>query len=348
MGHPIIVPLAACRRASELDGLFGDLRFGQSALAGDPFDGVAVLVSCRERHRAIDVRWIRAQRFLDDADVFDEIAPVDCGQEAETRDAVADRHLVRCLTLILRLDQLLDRPMRFPEPLLDPGQRERQRRGLALQSARELRHERARHRRQRSSHVRDDQDEAFRIPLRGRHHAIGPDIGEITLRPAGGDVDADAPEVFDQRESQHDRDRPELTELQRGHRLVCGDEAVEAVGVDPAVAMRDRRERDVIDARQTCRWTGGQAWELAAVPAWQVPPGRADLFFDQMEVVEKPFASRTDPLIGRCCGRQAPGDVDQDDFVRGEPREQLIARTVRASGDARRRGSCRTAPSDPR
>jgi hypothetical protein len=51
---------------------------------------------------------ILTQQRLDDADVLDELAPVDRAQETQAADAVADGDLVRRLLLILRLDQLLD------------------------------------------------------------------------------------------------------------------------------------------------------------------------------------------------------------------------------------------------
>ena len=116
------------------------------------------------------------------------------------------------------LHQLFDRQMRFREPLLDPGQRQGQRGALSLQTARKLRHERAPHRRRRSRHVGDDEDEAFRILLGGLHHPIGPGIGQIALGPAGGNPHADATKVLDQGEPQHDRDGPKLAQLQRGNR----------------------------------------------------------------------------------------------------------------------------------
>ena len=46
------------------------------------------------------------------------------------------------LLLRLELHQLLDRVARLGEALLDPGQRQRERRALALQAARELGDER--------------------------------------------------------------------------------------------------------------------------------------------------------------------------------------------------------------
>ena len=148
------------------------------------------------------------------------------------------------------LHQLLDREARLGEALLDPGERQRQRGALSLQPARELGDERAHHRRVRARHVGDHQDQALRIVLGDLHHLVGPRVGPVALERPGGDARADAAQVLDQRQPQHDRDGPQLAQLERRHRLVGGDETRQALRVDPAVAVRDRFERDVVDARQ--------------------------------------------------------------------------------------------------
>ena len=54
--------------------------------------------------------------------------------------------------------------VRIRKPLLDPGERQRERWALSLQGARELGHEGAYHRRIRARHVGDDEDQALRDP----------------------------------------------------------------------------------------------------------------------------------------------------------------------------------------
>ena len=82
------------------------------------------------------------------------------------------------------------------------------------------------------------------------HHLVRPGSGAVAVDRAGRDPRADAAQVLDQRQPQHDRNRPQLAELQRRHRLVGGDEAGQRLRVDAAVAVRDRLERDVVHARQ--------------------------------------------------------------------------------------------------
>ena len=63
---------------------------------------------------------------------------------------------------------------RLGQPLLDPGERQRQRGALSLQPARQLGDERAHHRRVRARHVRDHQDQALGIVLGDVHHLVRP------------------------------------------------------------------------------------------------------------------------------------------------------------------------------
>src|SRR4030095_15620790 len=116
-----------------------------------------------ELRRAIERRRVLLQDFLDSADAFDELAPVDRTQEAKAADAVADRHLVGGLLLIFSLDRLCDRRMRSGEPLLDPCQRKGKRRALALQASCELRYVGAPHRWHRARHVGACGYEDFRV-----------------------------------------------------------------------------------------------------------------------------------------------------------------------------------------
>ena len=171
----------------------------------------------------------------------------------------------------------------------------------------------------------------FGIVLGDVHHLVGPRIGPVPVDRAGRDPGADAAQVLDQRQPQHDRNRPQLAQLERRHRLVGRHEAGKALRVDPAVAVRDRLERDVVDARQPGGGPVRQARQLAAVPLGQVPLGRADLLFDQVEVVEQPFRGGRDAAVRRDRRRQQVADFDQDAFVLGQPRQQPVGRAPGAS-----------------
>ncbi len=117
---------------------------GERAALGNLFDDVAIAVARGEVHRRIDDRGIFAERLVDDTHCLDEVTPVGRSQNAEAADAVADRNLIGCLPLALRLHQPLDVLAFFRKALLDPGKRESQSRPLPLQPPGQLRDERTR------------------------------------------------------------------------------------------------------------------------------------------------------------------------------------------------------------
>ena len=64
--------------------------------------------------------------------------------------------------------------------------------------------------------------------------------------------------------------------------------------------------------------------QLAAVAARQVPPRDADLFLDQVEVVEQPFRRRREAALGVGRRREVAAEVDQHALVGGEARQQPL------------------------
>jgi hypothetical protein len=114
--------------------------------------------------------------------------------------------------------------------------------------------------------------------------------------------------------------------------LVFRHEARKRARVDAAVAVRYRLERDVVHARHAAGRPLREVGKAAAVFLGQVPPGRADLFLDQVEVVEQPFARRRDAQPRPDGRRQHVERADQHAFVLVEPVEQSRARPRRAQG----------------
>ena len=81
----------------------------------------------------------------------------------------------------------------------------------------------------------------------------GPLVREVAVAATGRNAQCHAAQVFDQRQPQHDRDRPQLAQVQRRHALVRGQETAQAVEVDASVAVRNRFQRNVVDAREARR-----------------------------------------------------------------------------------------------
>ena len=319
-----------CAARANGNGLACDLTLGQRAPLRYPLRCVAVAIAGAKIHAAIDAARIREQCLFDDAQGLDERAPVDRAQHSEAADAVADGDLIRSLLLVLRLHHLLDRQIRFGESLLDPGQRQRQGGTLSLQTARELRDKRARHRRARSRHVCGHQDQTLRVRLGSLRHLICPGLGQVSLATAGSDAHRDATEILDDGQPQHDGDRPQLAELESRDGLVGRNEAAETLRVHAAVAMRNDLQRDVVHARAPGRRSLRQAREFQTVTLGQVSLGRADLLFDEIEVVEEPFRGRRDPALGGDRRRQQVAYVDQHDLVCCQPRQELVRRAPRS------------------
>ena len=310
----------------ELDRAPGHLGLRERAPLRDFFDRMAIAVAAGKVHPRVGTGGIVAQGSLDNTHGFDELAPIQCAQEAQAADAVADRNLVGGLLLVPRLHHLLDGLSRLGQNLLDPGQRQCKGKASPLQPAREFRYEWGRHWRMRARHVRDHQHQAFRIFLSGGRHQFCPAACDIAVYPSGGDTNGNATQVLDQGQPQHDGDGPQLAQLERTDRLVGGDETAETFCVHPAVAVRNDFQRDVIHPRQSSRRAVHQSRQFPAVALGEVAPGSADLLLDQIEVVEQPFAGRRDLLVGfhRC--REPAADADQDRFIRRQTRQDLIVR----------------------
>ena len=320
--------------AGQLHGKLRHLGLRPCTQARDAFDRMAVLVAGAEIHLRVDAGRVGAQGLLHAAQRLDELAPVHSAEQAQAADAVADSDLAGGLLLALGMHQLFDGLARLGQALLHPGQRHRQRGAPALQTARELGHEGARHLRLRTQHVGDYQDQVGRRLGCDGQHLVGPDGGPVTLFAAGGNAGGDPAQVFDQCQPQHDRNGPQLAEQQRLHALVGRHEAAQGAAGDATVAVRDEFQRQVIDPRQPARHAvdrfARQARQLAAVAARQVPARDADLFLDEVEVVEQPLRRRCQAQLGRHGGGQQLANLDQHRRVGSQAREQAVRPAGRA------------------
>ena len=88
--------------------------------------------------------------------------------------------------------------------------------------------------------------------------------------------------------------------------------------------MRDRFQRDVIDARKPGRCAIQQVRKFAAISFGQVPLGQPNLLFNEVEVIEQPFSGRRNPAGRLHCFRQQIADSDQDAFVLGQPAQEPV------------------------
>ena len=164
--------------------------------------------------------------------------------------SVADRDLVGGLVLVSCLDELLGRVGRIPKGAARPSSAPGTAPGSAPAGRGRTRHERCGHRWIRAGHVRNHQDKAVGILVDHRDHPVRPAFRQVAVGSTRGDPQRNPAQVLDQRETQHDRDCPELTELQGRDAFVRGQEPAQPVQVDSAIPMRNRLQCDVIDPRK--------------------------------------------------------------------------------------------------
>ena len=89
--------------------------------------------------------------------------------------------------------------------------------------------------------------------------------------------------------------------------------------------MRNQLQRDVIDPRQSCRRPVSQLRQFMAVGARQMRPRRADLFLNQIIVVDKPLGGGGHPLPAFEGVGDLPIFIGKDCFIRRQARQKPVA-----------------------
>ena len=99
------------------------------------------------------------------------------------------------------------------------------------------------------------------------------------------------------------------------------------LGVNPSVRVRNDLQRDLVDARKIFPRTVEQLRQFAIEPARQMALRRADLFLDEMKIVQQPFRRRCDDAV--FFNKQSPLIViAQNFFVGREARQQQVRPTA--------------------
>jgi len=224
-----------------------------------------VAVAGGKIHLQIDAGRIARQRLLDQTLVADELPPIIGVDKPEAIDAVANRNLVRRLGLTFRAHQILRGQPLIGESVLEPAIGEGKVRVLSLQVASQLGKKRARQGRIGPGHISQHQDQIRWRLLYHIDHALCPITGQVAVTSRRGNSYRDAPQILNQRQSQHERKCPELAESERLNRLIRRDEPIEAGGIDAPVDVRDQLEGNAIDARKAGGRAADQPRQLTAV-----------------------------------------------------------------------------------
>ena len=180
--------------------------------------------------------------------------------------------------------------------------------------------------------------------VRARHVAVGG-----VPRGAGREqLFGEPAQVFDQRQLQHARPRPELADGQRRDALIAVQELDELLAIEPAVAVPDQLDGDGVDARLAGVLARRERGKRAGVRARQVPADAADLGGDQMEIVEQPVGGRPHELPGAdVVGERAIRAAQHPDVV-FEARETCRAARCRGFGSTVRLAASASARSSSR
>ena len=176
-----------------------------------------------------------------------------------------------------------------------------------------------------SRHIGDHHDQVGGIVFRRLQHFRHPAVGQIAFLLGLRDFHADAAQVFDQRQAQHAGQRPEFAERQIDFFLIGGDIPREAFGVPVAVTVRDGFGSHVIDPRTVMRRR--QLRQTATEGFRQVVAHNADLLFNQIVIVQQPFAGGSH--AGFLAVAELVAAFRQNAFVVVQTLQQVVGRFAR-------------------
>ena len=118
-------------------------------------------------------------------------------------------------------------------------------------------------------------------------------VGGLAGRASGHDALGEPPEVLHEHDAEGDRDRPELADGQRLHPLERADEALEGLGLESAVGVRDEGPRQSEHAGIPLQRTLRELGQLAVEPRRQILANLAHHRVHHVEVVDEPLRGRS-------------------------------------------------------
>ena len=174
-----------------------------------------------------------------------------------------------------------------------------------------------------------------------RQQVIGQPLGIGSHGAARRNLVGQPPQVFHEHDTQGDGDGPQLADVQRLHFLVGSNEAAQHHRVDMAVGVGNVSPGQPEHTRIPGEGTIGQLGQQAVVARRQVDMDFADLFFDDVVVVEQPFSRRHNAAAGnkfRRAGairRQQLRGIDAQAFAQRRHGRRLRRDLLRGSQAAR-------------
>ncbi len=271
-----------------LDALQGEQQLAVPGRRREVLYRVPVPISTTEVHPAVDPRRIALQDLLDEADPFEELAPVERRNQAQAADQIGHRRLFGRLMLAFRANRVLDRLFPCGQRLVEPPMERRGRGAVRARALQQARHECV---------VRLFRPlvRALRLGLEcGRHP-----IRRLPVGPGSGEPVGSHAQVVEQRELERARPGPELPHRERRDRLKRADEPLQPLRFDSARARSDQLEGERIDARQARELLGRDAGQASEKGRRQVVVDVAGGGGDDVEIVEQPLGRRRHRLLPR-------------------------------------------------
>ena len=239
---------------------------------------------------------LELQQVVHHGDTFEEFRPVDRRHQPHARDHVPHGHRERGLVLVFQADDVVRcRPFAH-KALVEPDEGGCDGRVVMAQALDEF----------------DDEGGAVwavlgAVEFSGEPFAAATGwrqefIGECVRGGAGVarcyDRIGEATEVFDEEHAERDRNGPELADGQWFDALVGEDKAPEHFRVEAAVRVGDEGPGDAVDPGVSGERAAGELGEFLIVGVGEVVADLAQLFVDQVEVVDQPFGRGGDFLAG--------------------------------------------------
>ena len=141
------------------------------------------------------------------------------------------------------------------------------------------------------------------------------------LQPRG-DAQRHPPDVLDEAQPEHRRNRPQLAHPQRRDGLILAHEQRDVVEIEVALGVRDQLDRDFVRARISGERAGRELGKLLVVALGEIRPDLPDVLLDDVEVVEQPVAGRTDVETTLGAGIQLVVDAVENIPRVLEPKQQ--------------------------
>ena len=275
----------------------GDVAFRSVRAARQIFDRAAVERARWEIHGFEAA--VGRKDCVDEAQLLEQLLPVDVGNQAQTGNDVANGNIRGALLAMHIAHRYLRRRVLNRQTLVEPCQRGGDDRILIAQPMNELDRECPR---KRPPILRREYEGGGlgRSAPRAKQ-TVGEPIRHLPLGAARGNLLREASEILNQNDAECDRYRPELTDSERLHFLIGRNKANQHLGVETAISMSNEGPGDAEHSRIANERPVGEFGELTIIAGRQVRANLIDLLFHEMIIIDEPF----------CRGRYRAAIIDR-------------------------------------